>query len=94
MPFYEYRCADGHVHEEMRRMDDRNEPSTCPAPCSKPAERAVSQCMHHLKSDATQIAGWTKPGWSGVNYNNGDRSGNVPTHLRGLDGHTPAYGDA
>lgn len=92
MPFYEYRCADGHVHEEMRKMDARNEPAVCPAPCGKPAGRIVSQCMHHLKSDATQTSGWTKPGWSGVNYNNGP-DGAPASHLRGLDGHSPAYGD-
>jgi hypothetical protein len=38
MPFYVYRCTSGHVHDEVRKIDYRNYPSTCPV-CKMDATR-------------------------------------------------------
>ena len=41
MIFYEYKCSNGHVHEERRLMRDRDCSSTCPE-CGEPAKKIVS----------------------------------------------------
>lgn len=41
MPTYEYECQNGHVFEQMRDMDLRNAPTTCPV-CRKPGVRKLS----------------------------------------------------
>jgi len=30
VPIYDYKCCLGHVWEERRKADDRNQPATCP----------------------------------------------------------------
>lgn len=37
MPIYSYRCPKGHVHEEQRRVDDRNAVKPCPK-CAEPTQ--------------------------------------------------------
>ena len=29
MPLYEYKCTNGHVHQRLRRMDERDNPARC-----------------------------------------------------------------
>lgn len=46
---YDYKCEDcGEVHEEMRRMDDRNEPSECPE-CGGPCKLKIAPVPHTIK---------------------------------------------
>lgn len=40
MPLYEYRCPDGHLRSELRRMFDREAPLTCE--CGLPATPILS----------------------------------------------------
>jgi putative FmdB family regulatory protein len=41
MPLYEYKCADGHTHQRLRKMAERDEPCTC-LECDLPAEPIIS----------------------------------------------------
>lgn len=47
-PIYEYKCPDGHVHELLRRYDERDRKSNCPE-CRKRATRIIS--AHHQATD-------------------------------------------
>ena len=40
MRLYEYKCSDGHVTEERREMERRNDPLICH--CGKIADRKLS----------------------------------------------------
>ena len=78
MPLYEYRCANGHISEHLRPLDMRNDAAECKT-CHGPAQRAgVERCFFELVDDAFQTSGWTKPGWSGVDY----QSGNAPDGIK------------
>jgi len=90
MPIYEYRCAAGHLHEAIRKVDHRNEPTECPT-CHGPAVRAgVERCHFELVDDAFQTCGWTRPGMSGVNY----QSGQAPDGIRRRNVHPLERGAA
>lgn len=97
MPIFPYRCNAGHDFEHWIHPTASNKtppedlPCTTPG-CAEKTQRIVASCMVHLKSDATQVAGWSKPGWSGIDYRNGP-DGQPATHLRGLDGESAAYAD-
>ena len=41
MPIYEYRCTNGHIHERLRKYDDRDEPAWC-IHCDAQALRKMS----------------------------------------------------
>lgn len=97
MPTFPRRCDAGHffehwIHPTASKKTPPDDLLCEVAGCAAPTHAVPAQCMSNLKSDATQVAGWTKPGWSGVNYNHGP-DGAPASHLRGLDGQSPAYGD-
>lgn len=48
MPVYQYRCAEGHLVEHIRRIAARDEPATCPH--GHPAPR-VEVCVSHVPPD-------------------------------------------
>lgn len=41
MPTYEYECVNGHRHDRVKRIKDRNRPERCPE-CGEMAGLAVS----------------------------------------------------
>lgn len=45
MPLYEYRCADGHVTDEYRTIDERARPAVC-AKCHGQADKIISRVGH------------------------------------------------
>jgi putative FmdB family regulatory protein len=48
MPFYDWRCAAGHVTEVLRSMDRRNDPVPC-AECGGETARMIS--APHVEPD-------------------------------------------
>ena len=48
MPLFEYRCAQGHTTEEIRRYLERDRSVICPE-CGQGARRIVS--AHHTQPD-------------------------------------------
>lgn len=50
MPLYSYRCSVGHVHDNVRRIDDRDTPSTCPS-CGGDAQRDAVESMRVHSTD-------------------------------------------
>lgn len=48
MPIYEYRCPDGHLHEDVRAYENRNKRARCPR-CKRLARRIFS--AHHAEVD-------------------------------------------
>jgi putative FmdB family regulatory protein len=45
MPIYEYDCGQGHRHELMRHIGERDAPTVCPE-CGQPAYRVMSRFTH------------------------------------------------
>lgn len=41
MPIYSYRCLNGHIYEEMHRIDERMNHGTCPECGSNDAELII-----------------------------------------------------
>ena len=62
MPIYEYKCpACGCQFDELRKVDQRDEPATCPQEtCAHEAVKQVSHTSFELKG-----GGWAKDGYSG-----------------------------
>lgn len=62
MPIYEYKCpACGCQFDELRKVDQRDEPATCPQEtCAHEAVKQVSRSSFELKG-----GGWAKDGYSG-----------------------------
>lgn len=96
MPTFRYGCPDGHETEHWIHptASDKKPPATvdCDTCGASSTRLPPTRYATHLVSNADQKSGWTKPGWSGVDYRNGP-AGRPATHLRGLDGHSSAYAD-
>lgn len=41
MPFYSYKCSEGHTHDLYRKIDQRMEPAPCPV-CHSPGTRDIA----------------------------------------------------
>jgi putative FmdB family regulatory protein len=41
MPFYQYRCSEGHKTEELRKVDNRRDPIKC-SQCDEAAELEIT----------------------------------------------------
>lgn len=48
MPLYDYRCGEGHIHEDLRAYDFRDKRTRCPR-CKRIAKRIPS--AHHAETD-------------------------------------------
>lgn len=48
MPLYEYRCAEGHQAECLRKYEARDDPANCET-CGAPMRRVIS--AHHAPVD-------------------------------------------
>ena len=48
MPLYEYKCPNGHIHERLRKIAERDEPCTCLL-CDEQASPIIS--APHLQPD-------------------------------------------
>jgi len=44
MPLYQYKCSEGHITDELRGIDKRNDPTTCKV-CGEEAKRIISAPM-------------------------------------------------
>ena len=57
MPLYDYRCPEGHVREEYRRYEHRDDPATCE--CGKPLERVwlPPQVMRDIDGYVSMVDG-------------------------------------
>jgi putative FmdB family regulatory protein len=58
VPTYEYRCEDGHLTEEFRRVDDRDMPVKCG--CGRDASRIISSTSFSLKGQVWARDGYAK----------------------------------
>ena len=47
-PLYEYKCPNGHTHQRLRKMDERDNPAPC-LQCDSDAEPIIS--APHLQPD-------------------------------------------
>ena len=56
MPVYEFECEEGHVTEDLVKMDTHK--ITCPL-CRKPAKKIISPCTFELKG-----GGWYTDGYA------------------------------
>jgi putative FmdB family regulatory protein len=65
MPIYEYRCADGHRSEKLRKFENRKDAAAC-ARCGAPASLAVA-------APARTAWAWGDTQWNGFH----DRGLNV-----------------
>ena len=50
MPLYEYKCPNGHIHDRLRKIDERDHPARC-LQCDTPAQPIIS--APHVMPDGT-----------------------------------------
>ena len=60
MPFYEYRCAKGHVFEVMQKMTD--DPVTACETCGAPVQRVFHPVAVHFKGSGFYNTDYGKKG--------------------------------
>jgi putative FmdB family regulatory protein len=73
MPFYEYRCAKGHVFEVMQRMTDG--PITECEKCGAPVERVFHPVAVHFKGSGFYNTDYGKKGKKPAESGSGSGSG-------------------
>ena len=64
MPFYEYRCDEGHVFEVMQRMSD--DPLTECETCGAPVQRVFHPVAVHFKGSGFYTTDYGKKKGSGA----------------------------
>ena len=54
MPIYKYECENGHIYEEIRRMEHQKENRDCPT-CDSPSENRVALPAQRSPSPAGEV---------------------------------------
>lgn len=67
MPLYEYRCPDGHITSDIRRICVRDEPCTC-STCGEAAKLIPSVARTYMKADGFQTSMPKRPGFDNLDY--------------------------
>ena len=60
MPYYEFECAAGHLTDDYRTMETRNDPLRCD--CGKLAHRVISATQGIVKFPAAGGREYVSPG--------------------------------